>query len=240
MVQLGALVPVHKGFNIYIRHPEARDLDVELPEPAKLLSPRQRFTLAHEIAHTLFYKGFDGVPVPNTKLKECGTRKQLGLEQICDRVAKRLLVPKALLSGEIDRRLRDIERIDADFVRTVAAKFRASYEVMLGRLRVAAPGNGYARCILLVRKIEDEYRVVESYIGRSLLSAFSPFDQQQHLPLLSWLPALPPSILEARGREQYKVMRGGRVLLVQKLPLRRDGDFLMQIDDLACKAPSSK
>jgi len=239
MVQLGALVPVPGGFEIYIRHPEPQDLDVELPEPTKLLSPRQRFTLAHEIAHTLFYKGVEGVPVPNTKLKERGTRKRLGLEEVCNHVATRLLVPKALLSGEINRKLKDPERIDADFVRAMAAKFRVSYEVTLGRLRVAAPDNAYARCILLVRKIDDEYRVVESYVGASLLSAF-PTIEGRHQPLLSWLPEFPTSTLDASAREQCQIARRGRVLLIQKIPLRKSGDFLMQIDDAAHKALSSR
>jgi hypothetical protein len=240
MVQLGALAPVPGGFEIYIRHPEPQDLDVELPESPKLLSPRQRFTLAHEIAHTLFYTGVEGVPVPNTKLKERGTRKHLGLEEVCNRVAKRLLVPKALLFGEIDRKLRDLERIDADFVRAMAARFRVSYEVTLGRLRVAAPDNAYARCILLVRKIDDEYRVVESYIGAGLLSALPTLARQQAQPLQSWLPEFPLSTLGASAKEQCQITRRGRVLLIQKLPLSRSGDFLMQVDDPARKAPNSR
>jgi len=239
MVQLGALVPVPGGFEIYIRHPEPQDLDVELPEPPKLLSPRQRFTLAHEIAHTLFYTGVEGVPVPNSKLTGQGTGKHLGLEEVCNHVATRLLVPKALLSGEINRELKDPEKIDADFVRAMAAKFRASYEVMLGRLRVAAPDNAYARCILLVRKIDDEYRVMESYVGASILSAF-PMIEGRHQPLLSLLPEFSTSALDASAREQCQIARRGRVLLIQKIPLRKSGDFLMQIDDLAHKAPSSR
>jgi IrrE N-terminal-like domain len=238
MVQLGALVPVPGGFEIYIRHPEPQDLDLAFPEPPKLLSPRQRFTFAHEIAHTLFYTGGEGVPVPNTKLKERSTRKYFGIEEVCDRVAKRLLVPTALLSGEIDRKLKDPERIDANFVRSMAAKFRVSYEVTLGRLRVAAPDNAYARCILLVRTSEGEHRVMESYLGASLLSAL-PALKRQH-PLQSWLPEFPLSTLEASAREQCQITRRGRALLIETIPLSRSGDFLMQIDDPSHKAPSSR
>jgi hypothetical protein len=237
MVQLGALAPVPGGFQISIRHPEPRDLDVELPEPPDLLTPRQRFTLAHEIAHTRFYTSGEGVPVPNTKLKN-STRTRAGLEEACNRVAARLLVPKALLSGEIDRKLKDPERIDADFVRAMAARFRASADVMLARLRVAAPENTFARCLLLVRKIDNQYQMSDCYMGMSLLSAFPP--PLRRSSLLKWFPELPPSILESDGKGEWQIKRRDRVFLLQKFPLGKKGDFLMQIDDLDRKAPSSK
>lgn len=240
MVQLGALVPVCGGFEIFIRHRESRDLDVECPEPPKLLSAQQRFTLAHEIAHTLFYKGFDSVPIANAKLKRHGTRKEFGLEEVCNRVAKRLLVPKALLAGEIDRRLENPEKIDADFVRAMAARFRVSNDVVLGRLRAVAPDNAFARCLLLVRKTDGEDRVSNWYMGMSLLSAFPPLKRQREQPLLKWLPDLPASILDTAEGGEWQVKRHKRVFLVQKFPTGKSGSFLMQIDDLARKAPSSR
>jgi len=238
MMQLGALVPVPGGFEIFVRHQEPRDLDVGAPEPPKLLNTRQRFTLAHEIAHTLFYKGFEDVPIPNTKLKKRGTRRQFGLEEVCNRVATRLLVPKRLLLGEIRRSLQAPERIDAHFVRAMAAKFRVSADVMLGRLRVVAWDNAFARCIVLVGMRDSRDRVRDSYMGLSLLSAFPPLERGA--PLLSWFPELPPSILEASGNKEWQIKRRDREFLLQKFPLGKGGGFLMQIDDLGHKAPGSR
>ena len=95
MVHLGALVPVHQGYEVFLQGTEAQELDIQAPEPPGELTARQRFTLAHEIAHTFFYKGTDQVPAPTLSVK---TRQEYReLEAICDSAAKRILVPMQLL-----------------------------------------------------------------------------------------------------------------------------------------------
>ena len=239
MVRLGALVPVLGGFEILLQSQEPHELDVETPEPKENLHPRQRFTLAHEIAHTLFYRNFAGVPVPTGKVKTYGDPDKIGLENICDRAAKRLLVPTRVLKREIEERLGDdCRRIDAPFVRSMVGAFRASYEVILERLRATEPDNVFPRCILLVRKKRGDYQVRTWYIGMGLLAALPPLEK--FTPVAKWFPAFPPSALQDEGGGEWQVAWKGRTLLVQRFPLRTGGDFLLQFDDLADTAPISK
>src|ERR1041385_1980226 len=82
MVPRGLLLPVQGGFEVYLRD-TSQNIDIDLtqgtPEPLGLLTPRQRFSFAHEIAHTLFYKILDSVPTPQEPLPIAPE-----LEQICD------------------------------------------------------------------------------------------------------------------------------------------------------------
>src|SRR5271165_417429 len=52
MIPRGVLLPVEGGFEVYLRDDTRNDVDVSREEPTDALSPRQRFSLAHEIAHT--------------------------------------------------------------------------------------------------------------------------------------------------------------------------------------------
>lgn len=201
------------------------------------MNARQRFTLAHEIAHTFFYKGTDRVLVPTFNVK---TRQEYrALEEICDLAAKRILVPKRLLSNEIVASIGDSERIDVKFVQNMVSRFKVSYEVMLDRLRAAEPENVFARCILLAREERDGHpKVTGWYMGMSLLSVFPPI--QRNELIVNWFPEFPQGILERNGTRECSVLRNGRELLFRKTALRKGGDFLLQIDDLGRLAPSSK
>jgi len=198
------------------------------------LTARQRFSLAHEIAHTFFYKFTEHVPVRTISVKKYQDYKDL--ENICDRAAKRILVPMQLLRTEVQRILGDRRQIDAAFVRQMVSIFRVSYEVMLERLRTMEPENEFARCILLVRENEDEAQVKTWYMGMGLLSAFPPLEKYR--PVADWFPEFPRELVAANGSRECKLTRKGRELLFRKVPLGRAGDFLLQVDDLGHGSPS--
>ena len=237
MVSLGALVPVHQGYEVFLQGTEAQELDIQASEPPGELTARQRFTLAHEIAHTFFYKGMDQVPVPTFRVK---TRLEYReLEEICDRAAKRTLVPTRLLRTQVKAALGESDQIDANFVRKMVSLFNVSYEVMLDRLQAAEPENLCARCILLAREErEGGPKVKACYMGLDLLSVFPPI--QRNKSITNWFSGFPQAILERDGIRECSVLRKGRELLFRKTPLRKAGDFLLQIDDLGRRTPSSK
>lgn len=56
MFPLGAIIAVDGGFEIYLRGIRKDGVDLSAADQADLLTTRQRSTLAHEIAHTAFYK----------------------------------------------------------------------------------------------------------------------------------------------------------------------------------------
>jgi len=237
MVSLGTLVPVHQGYEVFLQGTGEQELDIQASEPPGELTPRQRFTLAHEIAHTLFYKGLEQVPVPTFSVK---TRPEyLELEKICNLAAKRILVPMQLLRNQLQATLADSDRIDANFVREMVSRFNVSFEVMFDRLRAAESDNTFSRCILLAREEREGGPKVKGwYMGLGLLSVF-PAIRRNEL-VTNWFTGFPQEILEREGIRECTVLRSGHELLFRKTPLRKAGDFLLQIDDLGRRAPSSK
>jgi IrrE N-terminal-like domain len=234
MVQRGVLVPVPGGFELFLRDLQPRDLEIEGEEPQGALSPRQRFSFAHELAHTHFYVASDGVPT----VRKIRINPQ-ELEVICDGVAARILVPADLLNREIRQELAgNYERIDADFVREMAEKFRASHDVVINRLRVVGSENAFARCILLVRRSNGVAQMRACYMGQTLLSSLPA--QKIYDPVANWFQEFPRAITEGDGGGRWHVNRRGRHLEIEKIPLGRSGDFLLQIDDPSHRAPTSR
>lgn len=234
MVQRGVLVPVSGGFELFLRDLEPRDLDIEAEEPQGALSPRQRFTFAHELAHTHFYKASDRVPTAR-KVEIIPPE----IEKICDGAAGRILVPTNLLKREINQELSgNCERIDADFVRAMAARFRASHDVMINRLNALDSGNVSARCILLVRREHGESQIRACYMGVTLLSILPT--PKKYDSVVNWLPELPRDIVERDGNGRWDLTRRGRPLEIEKISLGRPGDFLLQVDDPKHRAPTFK
>jgi len=234
MVPRGVLVPVSGGFELFLRNPDSRDLNLETKEPQNLLSHRQRFNFAHEIAHTFFFRDSKAIPTPITVTGD--PRK---LEDICDVAAGHILVPSDLLRREIKRELLgNCERIDSHFVRAMVAKFQASPDVVINRLRMVESGNVFARCILLVRKIDGESQIRACYMGVTLLSSLP--EPNIYGPVANWFQEVPRAVTDSDGGGKWEITRGRRKLEMEKIPLGRSGDFLLQIDDPAHRAPTSK
>jgi hypothetical protein len=234
MVPRGVLVPVAGGFELFLRNPDSQDLDLEAEEPQDLLSHRQRFNFAHEIAHTFFYKDSKAIPTPITF---AGNPRVV--EEICDGAAGRILVPSNLLRGEIKRELLgNCERIDSDFVCAMVVRFRVSHDVMINRLRVVESENVFTRCILLVRRSDGEARIRACYMGVTLLSCLPA--PTIYAPVANWFQEVPRAITESDGGGKWEMTRGRRKLEIKKIPLGRSGDFLLQIDDPTYMAPTSR
>lgn len=229
MVRSGTLVPVHQGYEISLQGVEPRELKLDEPEIPEELNIRQRFTLAHEIAHTYFYKGTDRVPIPTVNVK---TKKDsFDLENICDRAAKRILVPMRLLRSQVRAVLGESSEVDVSLVRRMVSRFKVPYEVILDRLRTMEPENQMSRCILLVRKDQkSKPKVMGLYMGIGLLSVLPPIRRKDLLT--NWFKEFPEEILKGYAPRDSRVMRKGRELIFRRTPLRDAGDFLLQIDDL--------
>jgi hypothetical protein len=233
MIHRGVLVPIEGGFEVFLRDLKPKDLDILAPEPHDLLTTRQRHAFAHELAHTYYYRVSTGVPRPTDEVTDYRE-----LENICDGAARRLLVPANLLRKEIASKLGDSERIDAAFIRAMKVSFHASYEVVINRISVVESQNAFARCILLIRRDGGEARVTAWYFGLSILSVLSP-PKERYQPVRSWFAEFPEDLPNVSGIAEREIRRQGRSLLIQKFPLGRRGDSLLQVDDLAHRAPSS-
>ena len=134
------MVPVEGGFEVYLRDQAERDVDLTSEETMSDLSFRQRFSLAHEIAHTRFFRFSNSVPSPDAM-----TPTWRNLEDNCDRMAGCILIPTYLLKQKIRGYGKEV---DGEFVRSVASDFRRSVTVALERLRVVEAASSFDRCIL--------------------------------------------------------------------------------------------
>lgn len=56
MIPRGGLATFGDGFDVFIRHQESRELSIDDADGIAALDRRQRFTFAHELAHTFFFR----------------------------------------------------------------------------------------------------------------------------------------------------------------------------------------
>jgi hypothetical protein len=222
MIPRGLLLPVTGGFEVYIRDTtQKRDIDITkegICEPVGLMSPRQRFSLAHEIAHTLFYKTSGAVPVPDNTVPI-----PTDLEQICDRTAGYILIPTHLLKKEII----DSEKINAAFIQSIASKFRTSLAVAINRLAVVESSNPFERCVLLARRIDGDAEIRASYFGVGLLRTLPR--PSVYTRITEWLPNFPRREIDNLKSSEWPTSRNGKQIKLTKTELGGHREFLLEV-----------
>lgn len=217
MIPRGMLVPVEGGFEVYLRHHERKDIDLARAEPSGELTPQQRFCLAHEIAHTLFYNITKTAPTPE------GAWNGLELEKTCDRTAGQILIPTGLLKKDIG----DYARIDAELVRRIASTYRTSLSVVMKRLNLVEPSNPFDRCILLVHRFNGDGHIREAYFGVGMYRTVPrPITYTR---LTEWISELPPSYIRRDAGPNWSTKRMGRNVVFEKTELDSGFDFLLQV-----------
>lgn len=90
------------------------------------LKPPLRFTIAHEIAHVLYFNAAEG-----KWRNDIFDRHVRKLESECSKMARVILIPKQWLCKEIENRIFDVEHI-----RELLYKFLVSAEVFVRRLQL--------------------------------------------------------------------------------------------------------
>jgi IrrE N-terminal-like domain len=139
----GCTEPVQGGFNIFIRDEFSSTIDADNSSDAESLKPRQRFTLAHEIAHTFFYDLTHDPP----KVSK-GIPKSDVIERLCNLAAGHLLLPAHIL----EFRLQGTEAITAQRILRIAKEFSVSAEVVIRRLNELEKFKAPDCALLLVSK----------------------------------------------------------------------------------------
>jgi IrrE N-terminal-like domain len=146
MIPAGGLSCNTSGFIVYIQ-----DLDLSEPmraptsgpsEDRPKLSSRQRFTFAHELAHTLLFGSSDPPQVRDDAPK--GSK----LEALCHRAARRILMPERLVTAEVNAR----QRLGSFEVQDLAKLFDVSLEVALWRCDELPTVRDSERALLYIRK----------------------------------------------------------------------------------------
>lgn len=131
-----AVLTTHKrGFRILLNSDGRRAQDLkELynnETKVKMLHPRLRFSIAHELAHTLFYDLSDTSPQLSKKFSSGGGRTELeNLERHCNSIASHFLLPTEMLKIEFLQ----LNAIIPDSIAYLARKTGVSLHALLLRL----------------------------------------------------------------------------------------------------------
>jgi len=213
------MVPVEGGFEVYLRDQTQKDVDISRAETMDDLSFRQRFSLAHEIAHTRFYRFSD--PVPSA---DAMTPAWRSLEDNCDRMAGCILIPTYLLKQKI----RDYgKEIDGGFVRSVASDFRTSVTVALERLRVVEAASSFGRCILLAQRVQGDAEIRSLFFGLGLSPVLPR--PEKYTRITDWLPNFPRCALSQMADSGSFAARTGRTITFTTTDLGNSGRFLLEL-----------
>jgi hypothetical protein len=219
IIPRGMMVPVEGGFEVYLRDQAQKDVDISRAETMGDLSFRQRFSLAHEIAHTRFYRFSDSAPLPDAM-----TPNWRNLEDSCDRMAGCILIPTYLLKQKIREYGKEI---DGGFVRSVASDFRTSLTVALERIRVVEAASSFDRCILLAQRVQGDAEIRSLFFGLGLSPVLPR--PEKYTRLTDWLPNFPRRALSQRTDSGCFAVRAGRTIAFTTTDLGNGGAFLLEL-----------
>jgi hypothetical protein len=168
MIPEAVMTPDGVGFRIYLQSNFK-----ELPG----VGTRQRFSFAHELAHTFFYEERDGAMKPLR-----GAPKGEHLEAACHQGAALLLVPGRLLRDE----LKSVPRpLGAALHVRLAQRFDVSVEVIMRRLdKIGAFEGRFAPA--LVRRQPNSILTIEYAVYPPWLKAILP-SPRRGMEFRKWL-----------------------------------------------------
>jgi len=179
----GCLIPDSKGFTVQVNHPHRVTID---PATTTLkdreLTTAQRYTVAHEIAHTLMY---DLRRTPPTEYPEAlktvadagGGEINKSLEDFCQTSAGIILTPIKGLRKELDRLRKTIGAsgvVDSlEVVIRLARSFRVSPETLIHRIgQIEETHIVRAADYGLFMVSSDPNQYVKAYLRSSTLPEF--------------------------------------------------------------------
>ena len=110
------------------------------------LKPRQRFTLAHEIAHTFFYDTVSDPP----QISKQAPKAQI-VEWLCQHGASQLLLPDHFLTQYLGGE----RQLDINFAVELGRMFKASTEAVIRRADELDNLKSPFRALVLVKLTQD-------------------------------------------------------------------------------------
>lgn len=151
MIPEGVLAPVRGGFKVFLQENFVADPGVRI---------RRRFTLAHELAHTFFYRLENDLPKP---IK--GAPRGARLERLCQFGASQILLPDILLKQQFQSR----KVTCAEDLLGLAKAFDVSLEVVFRRIHKMGFVADDEFAAALVDKTEEREIIQAACYGPLLL-----------------------------------------------------------------------
>src|SRR5437773_5028019 len=181
----GCLTIVEDGFRIYVRCRK------ELADDARArfasereegpLPQRMRFTVAHEIAHTLFYDINHGRPKHRLNVEH---NKRLNtLERVCNKAAARILLPTDLLRAEMIK----TDPFDPNALRRLAEKAAVSGPMLVNRIREVSASVGEVGIVAYVEPEADTFMIKAVGVATVLRQIFPAL--KRGIPFSRFCPA---------------------------------------------------
>jgi Zn-dependent peptidase ImmA (M78 family) len=188
----GALEPTLGGFKIYLYEP-VHECTTPVDQLGAL-TRRQRFTLAHELAHTFFFDMRLGTPAP---LKWIPHYKKL--EEWCNFIASELLVPDLFLR----QRLKRTTPPSIEMIRALSDERDVSIDVILRRLSRGSDLVAANRALFLLesRRHDDAY-ILSCFFGSSMHALLRRQTSRQMRLWSTTLAALRPADTEVTNWEE--------------------------------------
>lgn len=175
MVPEGVLVPVRGGFKMYLQSNFLRQRGGDL---------RRRFTIAHELAHTLYYNVTDGLPKPIASAP-----RGSALEKMCHRLAGQILIPDRLLKESV----KNIGLIaSAEAIFDLAQLFHVSVEATVRRLHEVERVTDYNFAAVLVDARADGAHSIQAACYGAPLLACRVHPPKRGMSFDAWVAPLIP------------------------------------------------
>lgn len=220
MLSDGLVRPDTQGFTVFLNAKNEGDFDIAAGSRPQL-SLRQRFTFAHELAHTLF---FDCSVTPPREAVPADCEPIL--EQLCQLGAGLFLIPEHLLRIELGRS----RRIDSlQQICDVANVFQTSLEVLLRRVDSLEEFKATDKMLLLCGRENPKQDVIVKACVYSSTLVNVATRPQLFSPFKAWCGQNLTSKVAHGNSGDTVVPRCGGSLLVEKRPINLAGDFLVGI-----------
>ena len=156
-----AMLTTHKGgFRLILNSGDSDPNDLKLKyegeTASRVMPPRLRFSIAHELAHTLFYDLSGGTPQISKEFRSGGGKTELeNLEKNCNKLAAAILLPRAMMKASLQR----MKSLEPQSLVQLAREAGVSVEALIRRLS----GEGsllvdpyFRGCIVLAKRAGNE------------------------------------------------------------------------------------
>jgi Zn-dependent peptidase ImmA (M78 family) len=229
----GRLLVMQNGFVVQLNDTKKLAVDLSAENPPEL-NRKQRFTLAHEIAHTLVYDVSQSPPQELSRvligINEAGylDDRDKNVEEFCQIAAGLMLVPGRSLKNEIKKLGRD--RVDGvSIALRLADSFQVSPEALIHRLTHAGDdagikAEGYA--LLILNHLAENPQVRACLFSTDLIRALTR--PKLYKGITNWLRVnrLPKDILTADGQSEWRITRSSGTLNIRRMKYSSDSWFL--------------
>jgi hypothetical protein len=225
------LIPDIRGFTVQVNHSQRTAIDPAVTAlKENELTTRQRFTIAHEIAHTLVYDLTRTPPrehpgILQAILDSGGREPAKSLEDFCQISAGMILTPTLAL----ERELGPFGCVDSlELVLRLAATFRVSPEVLIHRVGQTDGMQARDYALLMVTATNGVDQVRAYAYSWTLRPFFAP--PKRYSLFRPWFERakLPIAIADSHQGDWDVVVPGG-VLQIKKTRHKYNASYFIEI-----------